>query len=163
MTDFRLSRRAVAAGLAAFATSPAFAQQSGRRQAAPQQPATPTGEARFTLNVAPGKARLRPPPAPDFDVWTVDGQTPGRPLRMKLGQEAVVTLRNNVDQPLSLHWQGVRGLAAQDGIGGFSQEPVAPGASAEFRFTPPDAGTFFYRPVVVGQSARCRSAGWRAR
>lgn len=154
-----LSRRAALAGLAAASAMPALAQQPRRQQAVQAAPPAPAGEARFTLAVAPGKARLRPAPAPDFDVWAIDGASPGRPLRLKLGQEAVVSVRNGVDQPLALHWHGLRGPAALDGVGGFSQDPVAPGATGEIRFTPPDAGTFFYRPIVLGQSGPLQDRG----
>jgi FtsP/CotA-like multicopper oxidase with cupredoxin domain len=34
-----------------------------------------------------------------------------------------------------------------DGVPGLTQTPVAPNASFEYRFTPPDAGTFWYRPL----------------
>ena len=40
-----------------------------------------------------------------------------------------------------------------DGVAGLTQEPVAPGASSEVRFTPPDAGTFIYRPLTPGLTA----------
>lgn len=160
MTGALLTRRTALAALAATTALPALAQQQPRRQTAqPQAAPTPAGEARFTLNITPGKARLRPQPAPEFDVWSVDGASPGRPLRMRLGQEAVVTVRNGVDQPISLHWHGVRLPAAADGVGGFSQELIAPGATAEIRFAPPDAGVFFYRPIVLGNSGPLQDRG----
>jgi FtsP/CotA-like multicopper oxidase with cupredoxin domain len=34
-----------------------------------------------------------------------------------------------------------------DGVPGLTQRPVAPGGSFDYRFTPPDAGTFWYRPA----------------
>ena len=163
MTRDLISRRAALAGVAATAAAPLLAQpllaQQRRQAPAPAQPAPPAGEARFALTIAPAKARLRPQPAPEFDVWAVDGATPGRPLRMKLGQELVASVRNGTDQPIALHWHGVRGPAATDGVGGFSQEPIAPGATGEARLTPPDAGTFFYRPIVLGQSGPLQDRG----
>ncbi len=114
---------------------------------------------RHALTVGPIKARLRSPPAPEFDVWGVEGQTPARPLRMKLGQTALVTLNNRTDQPLALHWQGVRGHGAIDAPGGFAAEPVAPGASFEYRLTPLDAGVSFFRPLVAGRSGELQDRG----
>ncbi len=160
MTDAysTFTRRAALSTLAAAAATPALAQQQ-RRQTQPQNAAAPAGEVRHALTVGPIKARLRSPPAPEFDVWGVEGQTPARPLRMKLGQTALVTLNNRTDQPLALHWQGVRGHGAIDAPGGFAAEPVAPGASFEYRLTPLDAGVSLFRPLVAGRSGELQDRG----
>lgn len=60
-------------------------------------------------------------------------------------------LVNHVDAPLSLHWAGVRLANAMDGVVGLTQSPVAPGHGFDYRFTPPDSGTFLYRAVVPGR------------
>jgi FtsP/CotA-like multicopper oxidase with cupredoxin domain len=49
-----------------------------------------------------------------------------------------------------------------DGVGGLTQEPVAPGASFEYRLTPPDPGTFLIRPCVIGASAEPLGRGLSA-
>ena len=46
-----------------------------------------------------------------------------------------------------MHWHGVRLPNAMDGVPHLTQPPVAPGASFDYRFRPPDAGTFWYRPA----------------
>lgn len=46
-----------------------------------------------------------------------------------------------------------------DGVGGLTQDSVAPGQSFEYRFTPPDAGTFLIRPCVLGGSAEPMERG----
>ncbi len=161
MTDAysTFTRRAALSTLAAAAATPALAQQQ-RRQTQPQNAAAPpAGEVRHALTVGPIKARLRSPPSPEFDVWGVEGQTPARPLRMKLGQTALVMLNNRTDQPLALHWQGVRGHGAIDAPGGFAAEPVAPGASFEYRLTPLDAGVSLFRPLVAGRSGELQDRG----
>jgi FtsP/CotA-like multicopper oxidase with cupredoxin domain len=44
-----------------------------------------------------------------------------------------------------IHWHGLRVPAAMDGTPA-TQRPVAPGETFVYRFTPPDAGTFWYHP-----------------
>lgn len=156
------SRRAALGGLATLAASPVLAQQRPARpvtQAPAPEPQAGPREVRHTLNLAPAKARLRPTPPVDFDVWGTDGAVPARPIRIRLGDTAVVTVNNRTDQPFALHWHGLRGDAALDGIGGFSQEPIAPGGSFAYRLTPPDPGTLFWRPVMLGSSGPAQDRG----
>jgi FtsP/CotA-like multicopper oxidase with cupredoxin domain len=49
-----------------------------------------------------------------------------------------------------------------DGVGGLTQDPVGPGQSFEYRFTPPDPGTFLIRPCVIGGSAEPTERGLTA-
>ncbi|MGL4441533.1 MAG: multicopper oxidase family protein [Bosea sp. (in: a-proteobacteria)] len=155
-----VSRRTAIAGIAALAASPVVAQPRPTQRAAPTAEAqTGPREVRHTLNLAPARARLRPTPPVDFDVWATDGMVPARPMRIKLGDTALVTVNNRTDQPLALHWQGLRGQAAMDGIGSFSQDPIAPGGSYEYRLTPPDPGTLFWRPVMLGNSGPAQDRG----
>jgi FtsP/CotA-like multicopper oxidase with cupredoxin domain len=85
----------------------------------------------------------------------LDGALPGRmgygdadaPLviRARRGQDLQVRLVNDLGQPTSLHWRGLRGPNAMDGTG-LVQKPVSEGESFDYRFTPPDAGTFLFQP-----------------
>ncbi|MDX3807488.1 multicopper oxidase family protein [Bosea thiooxidans] len=112
-----------------------------------------------TLTAAPAKTRLRPAPAAESEIWAFDGATPGPALRIKQGETLRLKLENKTTAPLSLHWQGLRGEASQDGVGGFSQPPVAPGESFEYRLTPRDSGTVLYRPLVVAGSSEPAGRG----
>jgi FtsP/CotA-like multicopper oxidase with cupredoxin domain len=53
-----------------------------------------------------------------------------------------------------LHWHGVRILNAMDGVPGLTQAAIEPGATFDYRFTIPDAGTFWYRPAVTATGQR---------
>ena len=64
-------------------------------------------------------------------------------------------LVNELPEPTSVHWHGVRLPNAMDGVPQLTQPPVAPGASFDYRFRPPDAGTFWYHAPVRG-AARAR-------
>lgn len=145
------TRRDLLGGAAAL---PVIALQ--RPALAQQQPAQPAPR---LLVAAPGKARLRPAPAPESEVWTLDGSTPGPTLQIKRGETLRLKLDNRTTQPLALHWHGVRGAAAMDGVGGFSQPPVAPGASFDYVLTPPDSGSYLYRAMVVGGASEPAARG----
>jgi FtsP/CotA-like multicopper oxidase with cupredoxin domain len=72
--------------------------------------------------------------------------TPGPTLRARRGEELAVRLINETAEPTALHWHGVRIANAMDGVPGLTQAPVAPGATFDYRFVVPDAGTFWYHP-----------------
>ncbi|WP_332682370.1 multicopper oxidase family protein, partial [Bosea sp. (in: a-proteobacteria)] len=123
-------------------------------------PAAPAMEpAARDLVAAPGKARLRPAPAAETEIWALDGSTPGPTLRIRQGETLRLNLHNRTDKPLSLHWHGLRHDNAMDGVGGFSQEPIAPGARFEYRLTPRDSGSYLYRPLLLGGSSEPAGRG----
>ncbi len=92
--------------------------------------------------------------APRSDLWGYDGTLPGPTLRIKRGEELRVRLVNELAQPTSIHWHGVRVPNAMDGVPGLTQAAVLPGASFDYRFRPPDAGTFWYHAPGGGPTDR---------
>ncbi len=147
--------------LAGMSSTALLAPLPGRAQspAPPGNTKPPEEPPVRTLVAGPAKVRLRPAPAAETEIWAFDGTTPGPSLRIKQGETLRLKLENKTAAPLSLHWQGLRGAAAQDGVGGFSQPPVAPGDSIEYRLTPPDSGTILYRPLVIGGSSEPAGRG----
>jgi FtsP/CotA-like multicopper oxidase with cupredoxin domain len=75
-----------------------------------------------------------------------DGTVPGPELRVKRSEEFAVRVINELDEPTAVHWHGVRLPNAMDGAPPLTQAPIAPGASFDYRFVAPDAGTFWYHP-----------------
>ncbi|QRM56872.1 multicopper oxidase family protein [Sinorhizobium sp. BG8] len=67
-------------------------------------------------------------------------------LRMRKGEEFAARLINRLDEPTTVHWHGLRIANAMDGVPEMTQPYVYPGDSFEYRFVPPDAGTFWYHP-----------------
>ncbi|MEM8973252.1 MAG: multicopper oxidase domain-containing protein, partial [Pseudomonadota bacterium] len=98
------------------------------------------------LIAKPGQARLMGSQEPATPIWGYDGRVPGPTLRTKQGEEFAVDLVNELPQPTTIHWHGVRINNAMDGVAGLTQKPVAPGDRFAYRFTPPDAGTYWYHP-----------------
>jgi FtsP/CotA-like multicopper oxidase with cupredoxin domain len=52
-----------------------------------------------------------------------------------------------------VHWHGVRLANAMDGAPPLTQAPILPGASFDYRFVAPDAGTFWYHAAGSNRSA----------
>ncbi|MDF2602445.1 MAG: copper resistance protein, partial [Methylobacterium brachiatum] len=154
------SRRTLLATAAAFGLLPEAVQAQAT---APEKPATPGSApaeaAPPSLPATPGKARLRPEPAAETPIWCFDGKTVPPLVRIKLGQPVRLKIENRTDKPLSLHWHGVRNVNAMDGVGGVTQAPIQPGADFLYQFTPPDAGTYLIRPLVVGGSSEPSGRG----
>lgn len=151
------SRRRVIAQGAGFAAL--LSPLSALAQQAPPSPQPAAASAARDLVAASAKVRLRPAPAPETEIWAFDGTAPGPVLKVKQGETLRLNLQNRTDKPLSLHWHGLRADHAMDGVGGFSQEPVPPGGQYEYRLTPPDSGTFLYRPMLLGGSAEPAGRG----
>jgi len=96
------------------------------------------------IEVGFGKAPLMGPDKPMTDVMTYDAQVPGPTLRIPQGQRTAFRLINNLDQPTSLHWHGIRLENAMDGVPGLTQDPIQPGSTFDYSFVAPDAGTYWY-------------------
>jgi len=74
------------------------------------------------------------------------GDAPFPVYRLRLGESLDATLTNRLKEHTSIHWHGVRGPNAMDGVPYVTQMPVLPGESFAYRFTPPDPGTYFFHP-----------------
>ncbi|MEP2920373.1 MAG: multicopper oxidase family protein [Sulfitobacter sp.] len=78
-------------------------------------------------------------------VSTVDNAPPPV-LRLKQNVEAVLNFTNGLPDYTTMHWHGMRIPNAMDGVPYLTQFPIAEGETFEYRYTPPDAGTFWYHP-----------------
>ncbi|KAB2847522.1 MAG: multicopper oxidase family protein [Hyphomicrobiaceae bacterium] len=97
---------------------------------------------------ASGLAQLLDPPGPKTAIWGYDGNVPGPVLKVKQGEEIFVRFKNSLPGPSSVHWHGIRIANAMDGAVPLTQGPVQPGATFDYRFVCPDAGSYWYHPHV---------------
>ncbi|GAB3127075.1 multicopper oxidase family protein [Novispirillum itersonii subsp. nipponicum] len=67
-------------------------------------------------------------------------------LRARQGQPFTAVFTNHLPEPTTVHWHGLRLPVAMDGVPFLTQNPVNPGDSFTYTFTPPDAGTFWLHP-----------------
>ena len=98
------------------------------------------------LTAAPAQAVLID--GRETEVWAYNGTVPGPTLRIRLGDTLRVHFQNQLSQPTTVHWHGVRVPNAMDGVPWVTQPPVGPGGSFTYEFTPPDAGTYWFHPHV---------------
>ena len=96
------------------------------------------------LRAAPAEVQLAPEGYPATSVWAFGGQVPGPVLRVPAGGRLRQRVVNGLDVPTSVHWHGIRLENAMDGVAGLTQEAIAPGATFDYDFSAPDAGTYWY-------------------
>ncbi|CTQ47628.1 multicopper oxidase family protein [Roseibium aggregatum] len=96
------------------------------------------------ITAGPSRKKLYREDAAVSELWTYNGATPGPEIRLRAGETVKVRLLNNLDEPTSIHWHGIRIDNAMDGVAGLTQPAVPPGESFEYEFVVPDPGTYWY-------------------
>lgn len=110
--------------------------------------AEPLAEGVVELNLTAQKTNLELEGAQplQIDAWTYNGERPGQEFRIKYGQTIRVNLTNQLDEPTTIHWHGIRTPNSMDGVPDITQKAVEPGETFVYEFTPPDAGTYWFHP-----------------
>ena len=85
------------------------------------------------------------------EAVTIDGVIPGRLLRLREGEEAVIHVTNALDEDTSIHWHGILLPFDQDGVPGVSFPGIRPGETFTYRFPVRQAGTYWYHSHSGGQ------------
>jgi FtsP/CotA-like multicopper oxidase with cupredoxin domain len=87
--------------------------------------------------------------APDRHLsgFGFNGIVPGPLIETNAGDTLRVRLTNNLPQPTTIHWHGLRVPADMDGTE-IVQPPIPPGESFAYEFVVPDAATFWYHSHV---------------
>ena len=96
------------------------------------------------LRAGSGDVSLMGAGKPKTPAWVFGGKSPGPVLRIPRGKPVHVRVDNALSEPTSVHWHGIRIENAMDGVSGFTQAAIEPGESFDYRFTAPDAGTYWY-------------------
>ncbi|XWN19491.1 MAG: multicopper oxidase family protein [Roseibium sp.] len=96
------------------------------------------------LRAAAGEAKLYGEKGGASPLWLYNNRLPGPEIRVKQGDRVKVRFINELDQPTSVHWHGIRIDNAMDGVAGVTQQAVQPGESFDYDFRAPDAGTYWY-------------------
>ena len=82
-------------------------------------------------------------------AWTYDGGLPGPLIRARVGDRLIVHFKNELPEPTTVHWHGVRVPIEMDGVPGVSQPDVAKGGTFTYDFVLRDAGLYWYHPHVM--------------
>lgn len=138
-------------GMSFFPTSrPLSAEATGPKVQTPI-----TGSLPFTYEGGIRTFHLRAEPIPHVSfysgfvrggvtAWGYNGSTPGPTIEANEGEPIRVYFENHLSIPTTVHWHGIELPNNMDGQGGVNQEPVPPGGSYTYEFTPPKPGTFMY-------------------
>ena len=92
------------------------------------------------VEVAPGKR---------VHAWTYNGGLPGPLIKTRVGDRLIVHFTNELKEPTTVHWHGVRVPIEMDGVPGISQPEVKQGESFTYDFVVRDAGLYWYHPHVM--------------
>ena len=98
----------------------------------------------FKLNASMGKVSFGRQVKSATEVMFYNQSIPGPILKIPQGRPTTIEFHNNLDQATSVHWHGLRINNAMDGVPGMTQQLIQPQASFDYKFTPPDAGTYWY-------------------
>ena len=121
----------------AFSAAPAVSGQASTSVA--DLVATPGNEPVKNFTLTAGLTTIG-----GHQAWAYNGTVPGPELRVTQGDRVRVTLVNQLPDPTSIHWHGIRVPGAEDGVAGITQDAVPSGRSYTYEFIANDAGTFWY-------------------
>ncbi len=88
-------------------------------------------------------------PGTRVKAWTYNGGIPGPFIRARVGDRLIAHFTNDLPDPTTIHWHGVRVPNAMDGVPGISQPEVKHGESFTYDFVLRDAGLYWYHPHVM--------------
>ena len=77
-------------------------------------------------------------------VWAFNGMAPGPALHVQQGDLVEVHVVNHLSFGITVHWHGINLANSADGVAGVTQDAIKPGQTYDYRFVPPDAGTYWY-------------------
>jgi FtsP/CotA-like multicopper oxidase with cupredoxin domain len=92
------------------------------------------------VQVAPGQT---------VHAWTYNGGIPGPLIRAHVGDRVIVHFTNDLPEPTTIHWHGVRVPIEMDGVPDISQPEMKRGDTFTYDFVVRDAGLFWYHPHVM--------------
>lgn len=93
-------------------------------------------------------AELEIVPGTKTALWTYGGTLPGPLIRAKRGDRLIVHFTNELPDPTTIHWHGVRVPVEMDGAPDMPKPAVKPGETFDYDFLLPDAGLYWYHPHV---------------
>jgi len=84
-------------------------------------------------------------------VWAYNGSTPGPVIEARRGDQIIVHFQNDLPEPTTIHWHGLRVPNDMDGAG-TQTHSIGPGASFDYSFVALDRGLYWYHPHVRSSS-----------
>jgi CopA family copper-resistance protein len=75
---------------------------------------------------------------------TVNGSVPAPLLRFREGEAVTLRVRNELDEPTSIHWHGILLPFEMDGVPGVTFPGIPPGETFVYRYPVTQSGTYWY-------------------
>ncbi|MEZ4302802.1 MAG: multicopper oxidase family protein [Polyangiaceae bacterium] len=100
------------------------------------------------IDLTAREAGLQVRPGVTTQVRTYDGGLPGPLIRAKRGDRLRAHFHNDLPDPTTIHWHGLRVPVEMDGAPDMPKPPVGSGEGFDYDFVLPDAGLFWYHPHV---------------
>jgi len=100
------------------------------------------------LRAGPARVALVGEGYPETPVWAFNGSVPGPIIRAVQGERLQIAVTNELAEPTTVHWHGLRVPVGMDGVPYLSQPPIEPGETFAYAFELPDAGTYWYHPHI---------------
>ncbi|MGE0863347.1 MAG: multicopper oxidase family protein [Vicinamibacterales bacterium] len=101
------------------------------------------------INLTARLAEVEVAPGKRVQAWTYDGGLPGPLIKTRVGDRLIVHFKNELKEPTTVHWHGIRVPIEMDGVPGISQPEVTEGESFTYDFVVRDAGLYWYHPHVM--------------
>jgi len=86
----------------------------------------------------------------NLTAWTYNGTVPGQEIRVMQGDFVQVELKNNLKEPVTIHWHGYPLKSSMDGVPGLNQDAVKPGETFTYAFSADVSGTYWYHSHQEG-------------
>jgi FtsP/CotA-like multicopper oxidase with cupredoxin domain len=85
---------------------------------------------------------------PDVQVgaYAYNSQVPGPLIRVKVGDNIRVRVKNDLLDPTSVHWHGLILPNAQDGAANVTQPPIEPGETFTYEYAVPNTPGTYQKP-----------------
>ncbi|OAT72907.1 multicopper oxidase family protein [Parageobacillus thermoglucosidasius] len=77
-------------------------------------------------------------------IYTYNGSVPGPQIRVKQGDTVKIHLKNELPEPITIHWHGYPVPNSQDGVPGVTMNAIKPGETFTYEFTATVPGTYWY-------------------
>ncbi|MBB6449664.1 FtsP/CotA-like multicopper oxidase with cupredoxin domain [Geomicrobium halophilum] len=86
------------------------------------------------------------------DAWTYNGSVPGEEIRVQEGDEVILNVQNNLEEPTALHLHGFPVPNAMDGVPGVTQNAIMPGEEFTYEYQADVPGTYWYHSHQDGST-----------
>jgi len=73
-----------------------------------------------------------------------NNENPGPLLKVNIGDILKIDFKNNLEEPTSIHWHGIKNINKMDGVPYLTQDPVQPGETFSYKFPVNQSGTYWY-------------------